>query len=313
MVTTADQERTAGHLSTLLAESGLAEQEQMVDDLLYAVQKQEVTLAQQQAQEGNHWWSSWLPFSSLLRKKPAKPKASGQNSYSNFVHVSDFIAPSCIQILPTCLRIDGEKHQEFTSIFTLIQYPRSAYPGWLDRMIQIDEPHVDFSLHISPQPADIVTTDLGRKATQLRGAALVLERQGQTVDPSTSIALEDVEELQESLARGEERVFNINVFLRVRAAEQRTLVKRSNRILSKIRSLDFRALPTHWQHHHGLLSCLPDCRNATVRICLFGTAAAGTFFPFTGSDITMETGVMFGVQANGGLIIINPFNSKILE
>ncbi len=211
MVTTADRERIAGRLSARLAESGLAEQEEMVDDLLLAVHKQEAALANQEAKKGNHWLPSWLPFSSLLPKKPSKPKVPGQkDAYSKFVHISDLIAPGCVQILPTCLRIDGEKHQEYTSTFALIEYPRSAYPGWLDRMIQIDEPHVDFSLHISPQPADIVTTDLGRRATQLRGAALVLERQGQSVDPSTSIALEDVEELQESLVRGEERVFNIN-------------------------------------------------------------------------------------------------------
>ena len=134
---------------------------------------------------------------------------------------------------------------------------------------------------------------------------------GQTVDPSTSIALEDVEQLRESLARGDERVFNINVLIRVRGPDYHTLVKRSNRVLSKIRSLDFRALPTHWQHHMGLLSCLPDGNNLIVR--LFGTGAAATFFPFTGSDISMDDGVMFGVQANGGLIIINPFNSKQLE
>src|SRR5205807_31920 len=72
-------------------------------------------------------------------------------------------------------------------------------------------------------------------------------------------------------------------------------------------------LPTHWQHHLGMLSCLPTANNSLVRTHLFGTGSAGTFFPFTGTDISMETGVMFGVQANGGLIIINPFNSKVLE
>ncbi|MBO0783615.1 MAG: ATP-binding protein, partial [Ktedonobacteraceae bacterium] len=35
--------------------------------------------------------------------------------------------------------------------------------------------------------------------------------------------------------------------------------------------------------------------------------------PFTGSDISMETGVLFGVNANGGLIILDPFNSDVLE
>jgi len=122
-----------------------------------------------------------------------------------------------------------------------------------------------------------------------------------------------VEELQEKLARGDERVFSINVLIRVRGRNQQAVIKNSDRIISKVRSQDFRALPMHWQHHLGLLSCLPTAKNALVRTRLFGTGSAGTFFPFTGSDISMETGVMFGVQANGGLIIINPFNSKILE
>src|SRR5260370_37441501 len=110
-------------------------------------------------------------------------------------------------------------------------------------MIQIDEPHVDFSLHISPQPADLVTTDLGRRATQLRGAALVLERQGQSVDASTSFTLKGLEEVQEILGRGEKRGFKIKVFLVVCAADQRTLVMRTNRFPTEIRILDFHALP----------------------------------------------------------------------
>jgi hypothetical protein len=69
----------------------------------------------------------------------------------------------------------------------------------------------------------------------------------------------------------------------------------------------------HWQHHLGLISCLPDVNNALPHVRLFGTKSAATFFPFTGSDISMDDGVMFGVQSNGGLVIINPFNSKILE
>ena len=305
MVEAADRDRIAGHLSALLAESSVAEQEKMIEDLLHSLHKQ-------QAKEQKQTLTFLLPFTSLLSKKQAKPPARG-HIVPSLEHISDWIAPSCIQIFPNCLRIDGEVYHEYTSIFALIQYPRSASPGWLDRMIQIDEPLVDFSLHISPQPPEVVRTQLGHKATLLRGSVLVLERQGQSTDPSTSIALEDVEQLQDKLTRGDECIFNINVFIRVRAPDQRTLTKRSNRILSKIRSFDFQALPTHWQHHLGLLSCLPDGRNVTVRISLFGTAAAGTFFPFTGSDISMKTGVMFGVQANGGMIIINPFNSKQLE
>jgi len=85
------------------------------------------------------------------------------------------------------------------------------------------------------------------------------------------------------------------------------------RLVSAIRSLDFRALPAHWQHHAGFLSCLPQGDNQLGRGRLFGTSSAATFYPFTGSDISMDTGVMFGVHPNGSLIILNPFNSSELE
>jgi len=304
-ISEADRDRIAGHLSTLLAESSMAEQEQMIDDLRRSLHQQQVAKPAKEHKQ---------TLTSLLLKKWTGLKPSARkHAVPSFEQVSDWIAPSCVQIFPTCLRIDGDVQHEYTSVSAIVQYPRSAFPGWLDRLIQIDEPHVDFSIHITPQAPEIVTSHLGHKATLLRGSLLVSQRQGDSVDPSTSIALEDVEQLQDKLTRGDEHVFNINVFLRVRASDHRTLTKRSNRLRAKVRSLDFRALPTHWQHHLGLLSCLPDARNAAVRLSLFGTSAAGTFFPFTGSDISMETGVMFGVQANGGLIIINPFNSKLLE
>lgn len=312
MVAATNQDLTVNSPSSLISESSIAEQERMIDDLLQSLLEQQVKI---QAKEQSHTQTSSLPFLSFLQKNLLKAKSAAQRKYAypNFEQISDWVTPSCLQIYPSYLRIDNELNHEYTSIFSLAQYPRSAFPGWLDRIIQISEPHLDFSIHIAPQPPEVVSNQLGRKATQLRGATLVSERIGQTVDPSTSIALEDVEQLRESLARGDERVFNINVLIRVRGPDYRTLVKRSNRVLSKVRSLDFRALPTHWQHHLGLLSCLPEASNAIVRLSMFGTSAAGTFFPFTGSDISMDSGVMFGVQANGGLIIINPFNSKQLE
>jgi hypothetical protein len=243
---------------------------------------------------------------------PQQPEV-GKQALPSFVRVPDLVTPSSIQIYPWFIRIDGEVDHEYTRTLALVGYPRSAYPGWFDSIVQIDEPHVDFTLHIVPLPPEVVSARLGRKAVEFRGAVIVAQRQGRAPDPSTSIALEDVEQLRENLARGDERVFSINAFIQVRARNRQVLMEKSDRIVSMIRSLDFRALPTHWQHHMGLLTCLPDGNNLLVRSRLFGTGAAATFFPFTGSDISMDDGVMFGVHSNGGLIIINPFNSKQLE
>jgi hypothetical protein len=295
----------SGHFSPSLGEAGIVEQEAELSHLI-----QSLPVKQEQSQE--QWWDPFLLFKTFMPKK-LQQKTEEVYALPSFGQLLDIVTPSSIGVFPSYIRIDGELQTEYSRTLALVHYPRSAYPGWLDRIIQIDQPHVDFSIHINPHPPEVVSAHLGRKVTQLRGSVIVAQREGRSLDPTTKIALEDVEQLRDNLARGDERVFNINVFIRVRAQNYRTLTKNSNRISTKVRSMDFRALPTHWQHHLGLLSCLPDANNTLPRIRLFGTGAAGTFFPFTGSDISMDEGVMFGVQANGGLVIINPFNSKVLE
>jgi len=66
------------------------------------------------------------------------------------------------------MRIDGELEHEFARTLALVSYPRSAYPGWLDSIIQIDEPNVDFSIHIVPLPPEVVSARLVRKAIEFR-------------------------------------------------------------------------------------------------------------------------------------------------
>jgi len=305
MRSAADRALLSDHLSRSLSEASIVEQEA---ELFHLIQSLPVKQEQSQKQQ----WDPFLFFKTFLPKK-YQQKTEELQTLPGFGQLLDMLTPSCIGVFPSYIRIDGELKTEYSRTLALFHYPRSAFPGWLDRIIQIDQPHVDFSIHITPHPPELVSRHLGRKVTQLRGSVIVAQREGRSLDPTTKIALEDVELLRDNLARGDERVFNINVFVRVRARDRQTVIKHSNRIMSKIRSLDFRALPTHWQHHLGLLSCLPDANNALPYIRLFGTGAAGTFFPFTGSDIGMDNGVMFGVQANGGLVIVNPFNSKVLE
>jgi hypothetical protein len=237
----------------------------------------------------------------------------GKSKIPDFLKVSELIMPSAIEITPSYLRIDGEAEHEYVRTLALVSYPRSAYPGWFESIIQVDEPNIDFSIHIQPLAPEEVSARLARKSVEFRGAMIFSERQGRTASPTTTIALKDVETLRENLVRGDERVFNISTFILVRGRDRRELSERSNRMVAAIRSQDFRALPTHWQHHMGLLACLPDLNNQLARGRLFGTKSAATYYPFTGSNISMDRGVMFGVDPNGGLIILDPFHSEILE
>ncbi len=301
---TSARDRQAAGVSESLTQHTLTKQQKMMTKRVQPPQ-------QKQGKEEAHKKSSLFSHIFSYFHSPKKPEP--KYPLPSFVHIFDLVTPSSIQIFPQYIRIDGELEYDYARILALVGYPRSAYPGWLDTIIQIDEPYIDFSIHITPQAPEKVYPLLHKRALWFRSSVIVSQHQGRATDLSTSIALKDVEQLSEKLVRGDERAFRINVYIQVHGADRYILMRRSDRIASLVRSLDFRALPTHWQHHMGLLSCLPDASNPLAHHRLLGTSAAATFFPFTGSDISMDKGVMFGVHSSGSLIIINPFNSKQLE
>src|SRR5579884_1816589 len=83
------------------------------------------------------------------KRRNKKEAQREKGKLPSFVKVPDLITPSCIQIFPSYIRIDGEYEHEFVRTLVMTSYPRSAYPGWLDSIIQIDEPNVDFSIHVN--------------------------------------------------------------------------------------------------------------------------------------------------------------------
>ena len=246
-----------------------------------------------------------------LERKAAREEAKKKH-LPKFVKVPDLILPTTIQVFPSYLRIERDEQHEYARTLALVSYPHRISPGWFDSIIQVNEPNIDFSIHVNPLPRESASTRLNRKVLQFRGATLVSMRQGRAADPTIIQAQGDIERLRENIAYGNEQALAISVFIQVRGRDRRELDKRSERIARAVQSLDCRTLPTHWQHHVGLMSCLPEATNLLGRGRLFGTNAAATFYPFTNSDISMETGVMFGAHPGGGLIILNPFKRPAL-
>ncbi|HEX3643543.1 MAG TPA: hypothetical protein VHV10_19830, partial [Ktedonobacteraceae bacterium] len=245
MHSAADRAPLSSRFSRSLTESSIIEQEAELFNLIQ-------TLPVRQEEDQKQRWDPFFLFKTFLPKN-VRQNTQRMPALPGFGQLSDMVTPGSLEVFPSFIRIESELKSEYSKTLALVKYPRSAYPGWLDQIIQIDQPHVDFSIHITPHPPELVSAQLGRTVTQLRGSVLVSQREGRSIDPTTKIALEDVELLRDNLARGDERVFSINVFIRVRARSYQTLTKHSNRVSTKIRSMDFRALPTHWQHHLGLL------------------------------------------------------------
>jgi hypothetical protein len=244
------------------------------------------------------------------RKRDNRPKAIQSSLAADFSNLPDLLAPSSVQVTPWHLRIDGEAGEYYTRTLAFVNYPKSAYPGWLGNLLQISEPYLDFSIHITPVETQQVSTQLDRKVAEMRDTAQITQRQAQA--ESTDL-LRGIEQTRRSLLSDDEHFFRITALIQVHAGDKQELTERCSRVASAVRSLDFRLLPTHWQHHISLLSCLPDGDNPLERGHLFGTSAASTFYPFMESNVSMDSGVMFGLAPESGMVIVNPFKKDELE
>src|SRR5262249_9778215 len=137
---------------------------------------------------------------------------------------------------------------------------------------------------------------LERRIAELSSTVRIAEDRGRRADPYRRAALEDAEELQDRIARGEERLIEASLYLTVwadgaeelEAASQRLGALLGSRLLSSRRLL--------FQMEPGLVSSLPIGLDRAGPRRSLSTSALAASFPFVGSDLTQPRGLLYGIN-----------------
>lgn len=226
---------------------------------------------------------------------------------SSWPALADLVAPAAVEIFRDALCIDDE----WVRVLTVTGYPRYVYPGWLDTLIDLDEPF-EVSLHLHPLESPAMVRSLSRRLVQLHSSRLLDQRRGRLADPEREVAYADVERLRDALQRGDERVFSLSFYLLVRGRSRKELDERCARIVATLDNLQTQSRPATLEHDLGLTSCLPEGRDRLLRCRNFDTSSLATAFPFTSSSLSMASGVLYGVVPhNGSLVILDPFAHEL--
>src|ERR671938_1461327 len=132
--------------------------------------------------------------------------------------LADLVAPAAVEVARDHLRLDAQ----YARVLAVTGYPRTVGPGWLAPLVQSDLP-VEVSLHIHPLDSAEMVRALSFKLVQLQSSRLAQVREERIADPEREVALEDAERLRDSLARGDERVFSVGMYVMMRAPTRRPL------------------------------------------------------------------------------------------
>jgi type IV secretory pathway VirB4 component len=221
----------------------------------------------------------------------------------NTSHV-DTIAPERIEVDFNSLIVDGK----YMRTYFIAGYPRFVSPNWLQPLIDYDN-EVDISFFIYPTSSDKVLPNIQRKIAEMEATITSEVEGGKQVSPTVSAALEDAFSMQEMLAKGVERFFQLSLYIRLSASSKEILEKVSREFVATCNSMLLKPQLATLQMEEGLYATLPMAQDRLSISRNMDTTSLASMFPFSSSTLTQNRGILYGInQLNQSLIIFDRFS-----
>jgi hypothetical protein len=205
-----------------------------------------------------------------------------------------------------------QRHEtEYIRGRAIVGYPAYVEAGWLDRLIQVDEPFIDILLYIETLDPKKYTEGLTKQLTGYRATLTIDQRAGRTENPYIESAKEEVEDLRNRIVKQEERVHAVSLYICMRGSSVQELKQRDEKIMSLLRSLDLESVETSMEHLQMWLACLPAAKDTLKRRKVLDTSSLMTAFPFGSTTLMTEPGALAGMTPDGSLVIVDPFSPQL--
>ncbi|MBW7955117.1 ATP-binding protein [Patescibacteria group bacterium] len=239
-------------------------------------------------------------------KKEAENKAILKQFSQGLVTTQDIIAPEAIEVDFTYQKINST----YTRTLFVAGYPRTVPSNWLSPLINY--PHqLDISMFIFPVDVREVLENLKRKITEMEAEITSDIRQGKISNIDTEVKLEDARVIREQLAKGAERFYQFGLYVTIQAKDKEELDRVTKAVQSTLGSLLIVSKKATLQMDQGFKTTLPMGVDQLLITRNMDTTALATTFPFTSSELTMDTGIVYGInEHNDSLVVFDRYKME---
>ena len=237
-----------------------------------------------------------------LFKKSSKEKDISEIEQAT--SVINLIAPAGLRIDSNYFQI-GEKYARTIFVFT---FPQNLSTGWLAPIITLDQ-EMNIALFIHPTDTAAVLKNLTKKTAQIQSQISLQSEKGKVRSPVLETALQNIEDLRDTLQQGTERLFKFGIYITFFGASLKELNEIENKIRALLENQMVYAKPAVFQQEQGFISTLPLEIDKLLIHNSFNTAPISSTFPFISSDLSDNKGVLYGINRhNNSLILFDRFN-----
>ncbi|MDF2378707.1 MAG: DUF87 domain-containing protein [Candidatus Gracilibacteria bacterium] len=217
--------------------------------------------------------------------------------------IKDLIAPPSMEVSTSKIKV-GEVYAKSFYVFS---YPRFLETNWLAPIVNFDVT-MDISMFVYPYESASIMKTLRRKVAQFRSSIRMDRERGVVEDPALETALEDAETLRRDLQRGTERFFQFCLYFTLYSEDEKKLDQAAKQLESLLGGKLVLTKPANMQMDHAFTSSLPYCLDELEMMNNMNTSPLSSTFPFTSSELTSNTGILYGLNRhNDSLVIFDRF------
>ena len=222
------------------------------------------------------------------------------------VSVRDLIAPAALEINPSYLKL-GELYARTIFVF---EYPRYISVGWFAPIINMDIT-ADMAMYFYPVKAAVILKQLKKKVGVTEATIIGAAEKGAPRDPLAETALRDMEKLRDDLTQGIEHFFQFSLYVTIYAKTMEELDLTSERIENFFGQTLIYSRRVFYQAEQGFNSTLPMSFDELQVYINMNSSPAASSFPFVSSDLTSDSGVLYGINRhNNSLILFDRFSMQ---
>lgn len=237
----------------------------------------------------------YLPKKHLTVKIESEPDIGKYGGLTT----QDVIAPIDLEVDFNTLQMGNY----YFRTFFVSGYPRFVGANWLSPIINFEH-----SLRIStfyyPVDSKAILDKLRKKIGEMEATIYGQMEERKVVDPSVKVALSDAQQLQDSIAEGSEKFFHFAMYITIYAPNKDLLEKYSRNVISTLAAISVTARSATLQQEPGFISTQPLGLDKLYITRNMDTTSLATTFPFVTSELTMDHGIMYGINMHNKTLVI---------
>jgi len=220
------------------------------------------------------------------------------------VALRDIIAPASMRIQADHLELNN---MHVRTVF-VSEYPRYINVGWFSPIINLPAT-MDVGMYFYPVSSAVILNQLKKKVGNLQAQLTEDSEKGAPRDPLRETALRDIEQLRDDLTQGTEHFFQYALYVTLYAQDKKELDRLTEQVELTFGGKLVMSRRSLWRMEQGFNSTLPLANDELGISVNLNSSPAASSFPFVSSDLTSDSGILYGINRhNNSLILFDRFS-----